>query len=564
LLQAPALNLRRKINMSGNDIIQFLRNLGLSKRETDVYLFLAKSGVASTSLVAKRLKIERVQAYRIFKKMQDKGFIATTLERPTRFTAVPFEELLESFISTKKTEVQNLVDQKENLTASWRASSAPESEQMIGKFSIITGKKKIHTKMLNMIHESKEDILVLTTSTDFVQEDIAGIFDEILRAAQKRNIKFKIIADISPENLKTAESINKKTSAKKLNVEFRHVDLSSRFFPCFLIKDEEEAILHGSFSNASSLLDLEDSGLWIYDKMFVSVLKGFFVQLWQKAVDAKSRIKALKTGIPLGETFVIRDHEEALAKIGEVLGTAKEEVIAITSSEGINRLLENDPFMKYRKKDLRFRIMSSIDLDNLETAKKLVATYQIKHVPVNYLSMIIVDKKALFMFKSLPIEGNSFGAPFYLDDTFYTDDPLTVERADEMLNDMWRRGVEISELNSQAGIKPPTVDVASEEKVSELINVMLQNNVDTALVTENRKPIGIVTQRDILREMAKPQIDPRKTMIKDLNYTPLVEMENNESLSKTMKSMHKEGLTRIALVKNGQLVGMLTENLGKK
>jgi len=550
--------------MSGNDIIQFLRNLGLSKRETDVYLFLAKSGVASTSLVAKRLKIERVQAYRIFKKMQDKGFIATTLERPTRFTAVPFEELLESFISTKKTEVQNLVDQKENLTASWRASSVPESEQMIGKFSIITGKKKIHTKMLNMIHESKEDILVLTTSTDFVQEDIAGIFDEIIRAAKKRNIKFKIIADISPENFKTAESINKKTSAKKLNVEFRHVDLSSRFFPCFLIKDEEEAILHGSFSNESSILDIEDSGLWIYDKMFVSVLKGFFVQLWQKAVDAKSRIKALKTGIPLGETFVIRDHEEALAKIGEVLGTAKEEVIAITSSEGINRLLENDPFMKYRKKDLRFRIMSSIDLDNLEPAKKLVATYQIKHVPVNYLSMIIVDKKALFMFKSLPIEGSSFGAPFYLDDTFYTDDPLTVERADEMLNDMWRRGVEISELDSQAGIKLPTVDVASEEKVSELINVMLQNNVDTALVTENCKPIGIVTQRDILREMAKPQIDPRKTMIKDLNYTPLVEMENNESLSKTMKSMHKEGLTRIALVKNGQLVGMLNENLGKK
>ena len=549
--------------MSGNDIIQFLRNLGLSKRETDVYLFLAKSGVASTSFVAKRLKIERVQAYRIFKKMQDKGFIATTLERPTRFTAVPFEELLESFINTKKTEVQNLVDQKENLNASWRASSAPESEQMIAKFSIITGKKKIHTKMLNMIHESKEDILVLTTSTDFVQEDIAGIFDEILRAAQKRNIKFKIIADISPANLKTAESINKKTSAKKLNVEFRHVDLSSRFFPCFLIKDEE-AILHGSFSNESSLLDLEDSGLWIYDKMFVSVLKGFFVQLWQKAVDAKSRIQALKTGIPLGETFVIRDHEEALAKIGDVLGTAREDVIAITSSEGINRLLENDPFMKYRKKDLRFRIMSSIDLDNLETAKKLVATYQIKHVPVNYLSMIIVDKKALFMFKSLPLEGSSFGAPFYLDDTFYTDDPLTVERADEMLNDMWRRGVEISELDSQAGINLPTVDVASEEKLSELINVMLQNNVDTALVTENRKPIGIVTQRDILREMAKPQIDPGKTLIKDLNYTPLVEMENNESLSKTMKNMHKEGLTRIALVKNGQLVGMLTESLGKK
>ena len=549
--------------MSNNDIIQFLRNLGLSRRETDVYLFLAKSGVSSTSFVAKRLKIERVQAYRIFKKMQEKGFIETTLEKPTRFTAVPFEELLQSYINTKKTEVQKLVDQQESLTSSWRASSAPESEQMIAKFSVITGKKKIHARMLNMIQESKKGILVLTTSTGLVQEDVAGIFDEILRTAPKRNIEFKIITDVSRENLKIAETITKKIAAKTLNVECRHVDLSSKFFPCFLIKDDEEAILYGSFSSGSSLLDLEDNGLWIYDKMFVSILKGFFIQMWQKAVTAESSIQALKTGIPLGETFVIRDPDEAKTKMEEILGTAKKDIIAITSSEGINKIQENDPFIKYRKQDLTIRIMSSIDLDNLETAKKLAGNYQVKHVPINYLAMVIVDNKTLFMFKSPPLKGSPSQTPFYLDDTFYTNDSLTVERAGEMLNDIWKRGVEISEIDSQAGIKLPAVSIGSEEKASELIDTMIQNNVDAVLVTENHKTIGIVTQRDLLKEMAKSKIDPRNTLIRDLNYTPLVEMENVESLSETMRSMHKEGLNRVALVKDGQLVGMLTENLGK-
>jgi len=548
--------------VSGNDIIQFLRNLGLSRRETDVYLFLAKSGVSSTSFAARRLKIERVQAYRIFKKMQEKGFIAATLEKPTRFTAVPFEELLEAFINAKKTEVQSFVDQKESLTASWRASSAPESEQMIAKFSVITGKKKTHTKMLNMVQESKKEVLVLTTSTGLVQEDIAGVFDEVLRMAQQRKIAFKIIADVSPENLSIAESIVKKTSAKNLNVEFRHVDLSSKLFPSFLIKDEE-AILHGSSGNRSALLDLEDNALWILDKMFVSILNGFFVQLWQKAIDAKSRIQALKTGIPLGETLVIRDPEEAWAKMREVLGTAKEDVIAITSSEGINKILEKNTFTKYLKKGLTFRIMSSIDLDNLETAKKLATHYQVKHVPINYLAMIIVDRKALFMFKSPPLKGSNVETPFYLDDTFYTDDSLTVERAGEMLNDIWKRGVDISELDSQAGIKLPTIEVAGDAKVSEAIEAMLQNNVDAVLVTENLRPIGIVTERDILREMAKPQTDPLKTPIKELGYTPMVNMEKTESLTNTMKNMRKEGQGRIALIKNGQLVGMLTESRKK-
>ena len=94
--------------MSEKDVSKFLQLLGLSKREIQVYMFLAKSGVQSTSFVAKRLKMERVQAYRTFKKLQEKGFIEATLERPTRFTIVPFEALVDNFINTKKNEVVNL------------------------------------------------------------------------------------------------------------------------------------------------------------------------------------------------------------------------------------------------------------------------------------------------------------------------------------------------------------------------------------------------------------------------------------------------------------------------
>ncbi len=59
--------------MSEKDVTKFLQILGLSKREIQVYMFLAKSGVQSTSFVAKRLKMERVQAYRTFKKLRKKA-----------------------------------------------------------------------------------------------------------------------------------------------------------------------------------------------------------------------------------------------------------------------------------------------------------------------------------------------------------------------------------------------------------------------------------------------------------------------------------------------------------
>src|SRR4030043_158827 len=114
--------------LSEKDVTKFLQVLGLSKREIEVYMFLAKSGVQTTSFVAKRLKMERVQAYRTFKKLQEKGFIEATLERPTRFIIVPFESLMETFINAKKNEVSTLNEQKQNLLTAWQSISAPESE----------------------------------------------------------------------------------------------------------------------------------------------------------------------------------------------------------------------------------------------------------------------------------------------------------------------------------------------------------------------------------------------------------------------------------------------------
>ena len=550
--------------MSEKDVTKFLQILGLSKREIQVYMFLAKSGVQSTSFVAKRLKMERVQAYRTFKKLQEKGFIEATLERPTRFTIVPFEALVDSFISAKKNEVTNLTDQKQTLLTAWESISAPESEYPVAKFSIITGKKKIHAKMLSMIEESNAEVIVLTTALGLIQEDIAGIFDTAFISSQERNILFQIITEISHENFKVVERIDKNISEEKLNIKLRHVNMSSKFFPRFLIKDEEEAILYAPFGNEASVLNLEDEGLWINDKMFISVLKAFFVQMWQSGVDASRRIDELKSGIPIGETLVIKDPEEAWSKVTKVLESAKKGIVIITTSQSINRLSENDPLVNYFKKGLKVQLMASIDLDNLEPAQRLSTHYEIKHVPISYLTMMLVDNKHLFMFKMPPLSDVETESAFYLADAFYSSDPSQIERVSEMLSDIWKRGIDISEISNQAGTKLPTVEVSTTDAVAKLVDKMLQNNVTSILITENHKPVGVINDRDLLKEIVEEHKDPKKTLAKDLNYTPLIILQANESMITAMKLMEEKGMKRAVMVKNGQLIGMLTENATKR
>jgi sugar-specific transcriptional regulator TrmB len=523
-------------------------------------MFLAKSGVQSTSFVAKRLKMERVQAYRTFKKLQEKGFIEATLERPTRFTIVPFEALVDSFISAKKNEVTSLTDQKQPLLAAWQSISAPESEYPVAKFSIITSKKKIHSKMLAMIEESKSEVMVLTTALGLIQEDIAGIFDTAFISSQDRKIPIQLITEISPENLKVAERIDRNISEENLNIKLRHVTMSSKFFPRFLIKDEEEAILYAPFGNEASVLNLEDEGLWINDKMFISVLKAFFVQMWHIGVDASRRIDELKSGIPIGETLIIKDTEEAWSKMTKILESARKEIVIITTSQSINALSENDPLINYFKKGLKVRLMASIDLDNLEPAHRLSTYYEIKHVPISYLTMMLVDNKHLFMFKMPPLSDIGSESVFYLNDTFYSSDPYQVERVSEMLDDIWKRGIDISEVSNQAGTQLPTIEVSTTDTVAKLVDKMLQSSVTSVLIAENHTPIGVINERELLKEIVEEHKDPKKTLAKDLNYTPLIILQADESMITAMRLMEEKGMKRAAMIKNGQLIGMLMEN----
>jgi CBS domain-containing protein len=309
---------------------------------------------------------------------------------------------------------------------------------------------------------------------------------------------------------------------------------------------------------------LEDEGLWINDKMFISVLKAFFVQMWQTGIDASRRIDELKSGIPIGETLVIKDAEEAWSKVTKVLEGAQKDIVLITSSQSINRLAENDPLENYFKKGLKARIMASIDLDNLEPAQKLATRYEIKHVPISYLTMMLVDNKHLFMFKTPQLSDLETEAAFHLADTFYSTDPSQIERVSEMLNDIWKRGIDIKEISSQAGTKLPAVAVSTTETAAMIVDKMFKNGVTSVLITENHEPVGVINDHDLLKDIVEKRKEPEKTLAKDLNYTPLIILQGNETMISAMKLMEEKGIKRAAMVKNGQLIGMLTESAAKR
>ena len=85
-----------------------LVSLGLTRQDSEVYLYLAKKGLQKGNDLRNGLKITKQQLYRSLKSLQSKGIVNVTLERPARFSAAPLEKVFDSFLGAKIEETQRL------------------------------------------------------------------------------------------------------------------------------------------------------------------------------------------------------------------------------------------------------------------------------------------------------------------------------------------------------------------------------------------------------------------------------------------------------------------------
>ena len=68
--------------MSPDSIVTVLKNFGLTNKEVEAYILLAKKGPIKGTELAGLMKRNKGQIYRILKNLQKKGFVESTLNIP--------------------------------------------------------------------------------------------------------------------------------------------------------------------------------------------------------------------------------------------------------------------------------------------------------------------------------------------------------------------------------------------------------------------------------------------------------------------------------------------------
>lgn len=265
-------------------ILKVLSDCGLTETESKVYLFLATSGLQKVRDISTNLKMHKAQVYRILKDLEARGMVEKTFESPMRFTALPFEELLNLCIETKRNEANALANDKNRLTTLWKAFEI--ETPLIEKFVIIEGRNNLYARISNMLDRASKEFLVLTTGLGVIRGDLAGLLDAgLTRARKDKDVCGQILTPITKQNFEIIKQFTEKVAKGSLNIQWRLVNLQVRIFPRFVIKDEEEALFFVTSKEDMSISRREDTGLWTNSQALVFALKAFFEELWRDSMD---------------------------------------------------------------------------------------------------------------------------------------------------------------------------------------------------------------------------------------------------------------------------------------
>jgi len=102
------------------------------------------------------------------------------------------------------------------------------------------------------------------------------------------------------------------------------------------------------------------------------------------------------------------------------------------------------------------------------------------------------------------------------------------------------------------------ITVDAEATVREAARLMNKYEIGCLIVMKRGKPVGIVTERDMLKRVLLKSKDPRKTKVGKIMSKPLVVGEPQTDIRDAVRLMVEGRIKRLPIVEDGYLLGLIT------
>lgn len=99
----------------------------------------------------------------------------------------------------------------------------------------------------------------------------------------------------------------------------------------------------------------------------------------------------------------------------------------------------------------------------------------------------------------------------------------------------------------------------SSTQIAEIVRLMDENDVGSVVIVRGSKPIGIITDRDIVLRVVRKGSNPHNVQVGDVMSSELASISDSSTPIRAAELMRERQIRRLPLVDaNGDLVGIVT------
>jgi CBS domain-containing protein len=100
--------------------------------------------------------------------------------------------------------------------------------------------------------------------------------------------------------------------------------------------------------------------------------------------------------------------------------------------------------------------------------------------------------------------------------------------------------------------------VRPDTLVKEVVATMNKFDIGSVVVVQANRPVGIITERDILKRIVEPCLAPETLRAREVMSSPVVTIRDTVSIDEAAKIMAKKRFKRLLVLDDNRLVGILT------
>jgi CBS domain-containing protein len=100
--------------------------------------------------------------------------------------------------------------------------------------------------------------------------------------------------------------------------------------------------------------------------------------------------------------------------------------------------------------------------------------------------------------------------------------------------------------------------VRPDTTIKEVVATMNKFNIGSIIVIQGERPVGIITERDILRKQVEPCLAQETLTARHIMTSPLQTINEDASIEEAAKLMAKKKVKRLPVISNDKIVGIVS------